>query len=684
MLNIEQSEVILTIPRAQLRESPFNPRKKYSEAALHELAETMRPPLGRIHSPIVARPLAQADIEHTHEVVFGHRRFRAAGIAGLASVPAVVREMTDEEVRVAQLIENAQREDVTAMEEADSLHELRRHHNVSIEELMQRTGKSRRYVFASLKLATAHDHVRSALDTGVIGSEVAKDLATLPNSLQAQALTDCTTTIWDEATKSNRRTALPARRVKEILSTRYRLKIADAAFDRDAINLIPDTPSCNACPRLSDNEPALLEDCGAGVCTNPDCYSSKSEAAQKAALEEAASKGWAAIPAAEARGLLVSRADMAPTGFTVVTELSGLTSLMGLELSYQDLIEASPDPIPRTVIGHPHVPGLVLTCISDEQAEALLDKNADAPKKPAPEVYTPAWLVKQREDDARYQAELEAMSPADRALMEHRTWGEVVKAAMSRVAGFQRTTEELRWVLLTELELADDFGPAEKVLGWEAPQDAELDDNRWRVEKVMAMSADELASLLVMVTIDRQAWIQRETQLDQRRQLAKAYAIDPLDPHHHAVEDVIRSDLARTLSPTPSTAARADEGADDEVEENAGEPASAPFKSKSPARYRNSQTGETWSGRGLMPKWLRMAINGGAKLQDFEAGATPSEAAQAPTGEVAETAGQQSLLADLACEEGQDQAGSAGRADEGAGDAGASDATCGATEPAEV
>lgn len=100
-------EQVISLPRTQLRESPFNPCKTYNQASMLELADTMRAPHGRIHSPLIVRLLDQADIEYTHEIVFGHRRFRAAGLAGLPDVPAIVRVMTDAEVRVAQLIEDA-------------------------------------------------------------------------------------------------------------------------------------------------------------------------------------------------------------------------------------------------------------------------------------------------------------------------------------------------------------------------------------------------------------------------------------------------------------------------------------------------------------------------------------------------------------------------------------------------
>src|SRR3984957_8461653 len=95
-----------------LTESPTNPRRIFEESGLQELAETIRSQ--GVLSPLLVRPLN----EHSFEIVFGARRYRAAQMAEAATVPVRIKQMSDAEVLEAQLIENLQRRDVHPMEEA--------------------------------------------------------------------------------------------------------------------------------------------------------------------------------------------------------------------------------------------------------------------------------------------------------------------------------------------------------------------------------------------------------------------------------------------------------------------------------------------------------------------------------------------------------------------------------------
>jgi len=687
-------EQIVNMPRSQLRESPFNPRKKYNQTKLMELAETMALPHGRIHSPLVVRPLDQTDIEYTHEIVFGHRRFRAAALAGRDDVPVIVREMTDEEVRVAQLIENAQREDVTPLEEADSLNELRHKHQVNIEDLMERTGKSRSYVFAALKLAVASEELRKAVEDRVVGGEVAKLLATVPNPLQAKALGEATHSVFLDGQVV--RQSKSFRQVKDIVDQRYRLNLKKAPFDTLNIRLLPATVACDACPKRSDREQVLLEQCGPDICTDPDCFAVKSAAQVQLKLAEAKDKGQPVIEGDAAKRLLHHSGDMNPKGFTPLTLSSHLKGVMsGKVLSYADLLAnakesgKTPD-IKPTLIEPPFQSGVVLECLSPKDAEAVLKANGHTAKqaaKPAEEANTPGWLKAQRKRDAEAAAAYKEMPPEDQAVSPGAkgAWNQIKEAIMRRVADTARSTDELRLVLLTELELASDFGLAEKILGWTAPAGADRNSRAWRAERVKAMSADELAALLVMVTIDRGEWMSADgvDYIVERKRLAEVYGVNVLDPSAPA--------------PTPSEAARCAIGREPEAiieEANASAPTTAatpapkaPDAAKKPGatKYRNPLTGETWSGRGLQPKWLKAAISGGKRLDDFVV-PTPSVAARAPAGGTGK-APVKPVLAKatpkaVPVAKGIDQAGSAGKFDKGAGVAGASGAAAGALEPA--
>lgn len=128
-------DTITQIPLEQLHESPFNPRRTF--AGIDELAANIRAE-GCIHEPLLVRPriLAQGlarrgdgrredgDTQDGYEVVFGHRRLRAAAAARLATVPCMVRALTDAQARSAQISENLQRHDVHPIEEAEGLRAL--------------------------------------------------------------------------------------------------------------------------------------------------------------------------------------------------------------------------------------------------------------------------------------------------------------------------------------------------------------------------------------------------------------------------------------------------------------------------------------------------------------------------------------------------------------------------------
>ena len=103
------------LPLAMLTESTTNPRRIFEENALKELAETIRSQ--GVLSPLLVRPTS----ERSFEIVFGARRYRAAQLAEVATVPVRIKNLTDAEVLEAQLIENLQRRDVHPMEEAKGL-----------------------------------------------------------------------------------------------------------------------------------------------------------------------------------------------------------------------------------------------------------------------------------------------------------------------------------------------------------------------------------------------------------------------------------------------------------------------------------------------------------------------------------------------------------------------------------
>jgi ParB family chromosome partitioning protein len=137
-----QSPEYRDLPIEQLVESPTNPRKRYQQASLEELAQSFRS--RGVLEPLLVRPVEP----ERFEIVAGSRRYRAARIAELQTVPARVREMTDAEALEVQCIENLQREDIHPLEEAQGFRALLDlpDQQYTLARIGERAGKSAAYI----------------------------------------------------------------------------------------------------------------------------------------------------------------------------------------------------------------------------------------------------------------------------------------------------------------------------------------------------------------------------------------------------------------------------------------------------------------------------------------------------------------------------------------------------------
>ncbi len=160
---------IRTLPLRALHPNPNQPRKMFTEAALEELAASIRSQ--GVLQPLLVRPIPGTDgqgegAQQAYEIVAGERRWRASQMAGLREVPVLIRELTDQETLAVALIENLQREDLNPMEEALAMQELREQFGLSQEDLAQKLGKSRPAVANTLRLLhlpeSAREDVREA------------------------------------------------------------------------------------------------------------------------------------------------------------------------------------------------------------------------------------------------------------------------------------------------------------------------------------------------------------------------------------------------------------------------------------------------------------------------------------------------------------------------------------------
>lgn len=172
---------LITIPVEQIVRSPYQPRRHFDEAALEELAASIRQQ--GVLQPLVVRSRAQGGFE----LIAGERRWRAAQLAELADVPAVKKEVTDQEASTIALVENIQREDLGALEQAIGLERLRNEFELTQQQLADIVGKSRAAIANSLRLLNLGASSRKLLESGAIDTGHAKALLGLTGIQQDQA-----------------------------------------------------------------------------------------------------------------------------------------------------------------------------------------------------------------------------------------------------------------------------------------------------------------------------------------------------------------------------------------------------------------------------------------------------------------------------------------------------------------
>lgn len=156
----------------QLKGGRFNPRKDFREEDLAELAESIRQK--GLVQPIVARPNPHQ--QGTYEIVAGERRWRAAQKAGVYQVPVIVRELDDREVLELAIIENVQRADLNAIEEAGGYRDLVERFNYTQEQLAEIIGKSRSHVANTLRLLRLPVSVQEMVQLGKLDAGHARAL----------------------------------------------------------------------------------------------------------------------------------------------------------------------------------------------------------------------------------------------------------------------------------------------------------------------------------------------------------------------------------------------------------------------------------------------------------------------------------------------------------------------------
>jgi len=167
------------LPIEQLQQGKYQPRKDMSAEALEDLSNSIRSQ--GIIQPIVVR---NVDV-NTYEIIAGERRWRAAQLAGIDKIPCIIKNVEDEAAIAIALIENIQREDLNAMEEAIALERLLTEFELTHQEVANAVGKSRTAVSNLLRLNKLNEDVKTLLEHGDIEMGHARALLALEDDLQS-------------------------------------------------------------------------------------------------------------------------------------------------------------------------------------------------------------------------------------------------------------------------------------------------------------------------------------------------------------------------------------------------------------------------------------------------------------------------------------------------------------------
>ena len=482
--------ILTRLPLDRLHESPFNPRRTFT--AIEELAADIK--AQGVIQPIVVRPIvpplfdAGRDTEPAavagHEIVCGHRRFRASQLAGVPDIPALVRSMTDEQARLAQISENLSRKDVHPFEEAEGFQALMRDHGHSADQLAEQFGKSRSYVYGRLKLLQACKEIRDACLAGEIGAEVALLIARLrTDKLQGKALGYIRGKYIDMKDGGKK----SYRHVQSLLKDRFTLNVKSAIFPRDDAQLLPAAGACSTCPKLSGNAPEYQDltrthdgphyhhriPGSDDLCTDPDCFADKKKAQLVREAARLRAEGKVVVDGGKAMQAVSATGDVKGAYVALKDVRNQLKQVKGAK--------------PATVFIQNPRDGKLFEAVKREDLQATGVAAAKAePARGRSDGYDAEAHRREREEHEQKRL---AETEANRRLL---------RAVHDAAGGRNRTTDELRLVLRHLIEEIDN--------GEDGPELQRLYGNttlHLLMQLLPTMTADALGLLLLDVLLVR-------------------------------------------------------------------------------------------------------------------------------------------------------------------------------------
>lgn len=405
-----------------------NPRATFDEAKLGELAESIR--ASGVHQPVLVRRLPIERVDETSrkqpgkrdarpawEIVAGERRYRASKLAGLTTIPALIRTLTDAQVLEIQIVENLQREDLSELEEAEGYHRLVEATSIAKEDIGAKIGKSRSYVYQRLKLLDLNSAGREALRAGQIDASKALLIARVPDDKQQiKALGQATGT-------DNYGRALSVKDLQTWLQTNVMLALPRARFDIKDVTLRPEAGACPACPKRTGANPDLFADVDSmDLCTDPTCFHDKEKTHDDRRFEQAQREGKKVIDADKAAKLLETGSRQWLKGHQLLDEYPDHTLGLDSTTLRKGLGKHCPPPV---LAIHPTTGAMAEVLPTDQVKKAIKEHSLsrDAKRQAKTKTAQQAVPIEERMDYARrWQADVLARTD---------TWIKATEPALS-------------------------------------------------------------------------------------------------------------------------------------------------------------------------------------------------------------------------------------------------------------
>jgi len=254
----------------------------FDEAGLIALADSIRA-VG-VQQPAVVRPRPGGG----YELVAGERRWRAYKVAGIPTLPCVVRELDDLSALKVQTIENLQREDVHPLDEADGYGRLMAEAGYDVEQLASEIGKSESYVYQRLKLKELVEPARALLVAGTISAGHGILLARLQPADQKKLVRELT----ERSASGREGRVISVRELDDLIHRTVLLELSRAPFQRDDGELLQSAGACIHCPKRTGSQGALFADVyKQDYCTDPACFRAKLDALVARRKKDLAAEG---------------------------------------------------------------------------------------------------------------------------------------------------------------------------------------------------------------------------------------------------------------------------------------------------------------------------------------------------------------------------------------------------------